>query len=182
KGQHPDEDDKNGKYHTLRNQPLRKVASLMLDEADFLNQDNYGTRTPSIFASNVAKLLYEMLSPSFNDKCANTGNEADYPFKIPSHAGMLFEKSLEVSKADAAKALVTVVRDLSIMLQKNLDESWIKEMENIFEKWFVFLDRAVAAKKLSKTVYRINMHLLSHVGEYIRFLGPMPFTIGRSMK
>lgn len=46
----------------------------------------------------------------------------------------------------------------------------------------MFLDRAIAAKKLSKTVYRINMHLLSHVGEYIRFLGPMPSTSARSME
>ena len=39
-----------------------------------------------------------MLSPSFNDKYVYSGNEADYPFKIPSHAGMLIEKFLEVSK------------------------------------------------------------------------------------
>lgn len=116
-----------------------------------------------------------MLSPSFNEKYTYTGNEETYPFKIPSHAGMLIEKSLEVSKGhvsgflgswnpynlrsktkpsayrsvcwldvlrytfptlvapflstDAAKALVAVVRGLSIMLQKNLDEDLIKEME-----------------------------------------------------
>ena len=84
---------------------------------DFLIQDNDGIRVSSIFgglsfftypffvtldefylASNVAKLLYEMLSPSFNDKYAYTGNKVDYPFKISSHAGMLIEKSLEISK------------------------------------------------------------------------------------
>ena len=44
------------------------------------------------------------------------------------------------------------------------------------------MDGAIAAKKLSKTVYRINRHLLSHVGEYIRFLSPMPSTSARSME
>ncbi|OBZ80372.1 hypothetical protein A0J61_11579 [Choanephora cucurbitarum] len=174
-GQHPDEDGKNGMYYTLQNQPLRTVASLMLDEVDFFNQDNYGIRAPSIFGS-----LSSFTSPFF---------VALDEFQLASNVAELFrlfyqdsftcwhvdEKSLKVSKghvsgflgrwilynlrskkkpsayrsvcwldvlrytfstlvapflpADAAKALVALVRELSFMLQKNLDESLIKEME-----------------------------------------------------
>ena len=51
-----------------------------------------------------------------------------------------------------------------------------------FKKWFSYLDDCIRDKTISLTVYRINMHLLSHVGDYIRYFGPMSSTSARSME
>lgn len=51
-----------------------------------------------------------------------------------------------------------------------------------FKKWFDFLDQCVANDSISLTVFRINMHLLSHIGSVIRKLGPMTTYSVRSME
>lgn len=41
------------------------------------------------------------------------------------------------------------------------------------QKFFVFLDVCLANNRISKTVFRVNLHLLTHVGEMIREQGVM---------
>ncbi|OBZ80884.1 hypothetical protein A0J61_11067 [Choanephora cucurbitarum] len=179
--------------------------------------------------SNIAKLLYEMLSPRLNDKYKHTNNKSSYPFQLPVDAGDKIYKPLQLSKrhisqhfagswnpynpctnsklsayrsvcwldivrhtfhtllapylqSSAAKTLSAVIRDITIMLQRHLSKEDICEMEKCFKKWFSYLDECIARKAISLTVYRINMHLLSHVAGYIRYFGPMSSASARSME
>ncbi|OBZ80406.1 hypothetical protein A0J61_11545, partial [Choanephora cucurbitarum] len=104
-GKQPDELGKNWMYYLLRDQSIRTMANLLLeDESDPAINSQYGIKSRSIFADlpnskssffvaldefhlsfNITKLVYKMLSFEFNDKYKHVNNKNSYPFQLPAN-------------------------------------------------------------------------------------------------
>ncbi|KAI9364136.1 hypothetical protein BD770DRAFT_424360, partial [Pilaira anomala] len=56
------------------------------------------------------------------------------------------------------------------------------DIKNSFSTWFNYLNKCLVQKIISRTVIRANMHLLLHVPNIIRRMGPLCCLSSRSME
>ncbi|CAO3631617.1 unnamed protein product [Mucor hiemalis] len=79
-------------------------------------------------------------------------------------------------------AVMNLVQGCSIALQWELTEDSIVQMESCFDKWHAYLKEEITKKHLSKSVFTINNHYLSHIGATIRQAGSLRVYSTRSME
>ncbi|CAO3618584.1 unnamed protein product [Mucor hiemalis] len=87
-----------------------------------------------------------------------------------------------LQKNKTRTAVMNLVQGCSIALQWELTEDSIVQMESCFDKWHAYLKEEITKKHLSKSVFTINNHYLSHIGATIRQAGSLRVYSTRSME
>ncbi|KAI9325957.1 hypothetical protein BD770DRAFT_432846 [Pilaira anomala] len=204
----------------------RTKESLLLNKSSFSNDECYGIKGKTVFLnlahsleyfgfdelhcySNLAKQLFEMFSPSSNERYKYEGNEHLYPFSISkdqykavqhainsspngSFAGQSFDNQKGNYRSvdwiswlvhivplliapfcppDCKDAISVLCHGLQVSLQWCITSEDLHDIKNSFCTWFNYLNKCLAQKMISRTVFRANMHLLLHVPYIIRRMG-----------
>ncbi|CEP16627.1 hypothetical protein [Parasitella parasitica] len=110
---------KTGMYFQIRNATLRTSDSLLLKEQDPMFANNsYGIKGPTIFGllpnfssgiyhfgfdelhgiSNLAKLLFDMVSSRYSTHFKYHGNESDYPFQLSNASSECIKVGMKKSR------------------------------------------------------------------------------------
>ncbi|KAI8323632.1 hypothetical protein EDC96DRAFT_595496 [Choanephora cucurbitarum] len=147
---------------------INKVDCALIEEALKLTKSN----VPNIFAGS-----WQPFNPSTS---LSKYRSVDYIDILRYVMPTLIAPRL-VNKT-AGKALGCLCRGVSLAMQRCLSGAEVSEIKSNINVWFDFLDKCVADRSISLTVFRINMHLLSHLSEIIKKLGPMTAYSVRTME
>ncbi|KAI8966907.1 hypothetical protein BDF20DRAFT_830676, partial [Mycotypha africana] len=83
---------------------------------------------------------------------------------------------------DAATALNKLCHAVKLATQWTISEEQLTTIRNNIEAFFRFLDACLLQRRISKTLFRINLHMLSHIPEFIKAQGSLKAYSTRAME
>ena len=119
--------------------------------------------------SNIAKLLYEMLSPQLNDKYKHIDNKSSYPFQLPVDAGDKIYKSLQLSKRHISQHFAGSWNPYNPCTNSKLSAyrsvCWLDIVRHTFHTLLAPYLQPSAAKALSAVIRGITIMLQRHLSK-----------------
>ncbi|KAI8883669.1 hypothetical protein K501DRAFT_184064, partial [Backusella circina FSU 941] len=79
-------------------------------------------------------------------------------------------------------AVKKLVRACLLAMQWFITKDELTEIESLIKHWFTYFDQLVTDKRISKTIFTFNHHVLCHIPYLIRKLGPLRAFSARSLE